>query len=351
MLKLFRKLFGFNTSSSPQGAKADGPTDAPVAPRPRPAPLPPQPKKDPPRTREDVRAFCEQFDFEEPELVFMMFRPAVVLKKEHCPQDEAPIGSSRFGGDPDLPEGVEWPTNRDGRLLTFIAQIRIEDFRELLHEDPDWPDSGVIVFFTENDSIRDGIMHKDEDYFWMCYYPEGTRLVRTARPEELDHQEPDHTLRYLDMETRLEHARLVVRDRFMMHPRIPDFEGYALSRNDIKRLGRLSDSCYEYEGFLNTGEPHILGGSSVEAQEGAMTGAVLAHGDYQMDTRLGEPWYSQESFRKAEANARDWRLVLQVGSDNDHNFGCDGGNIFFFAHKDDLRDGSLARCWAIVDGS
>lgn len=60
-------------------------------------------------------------------------RPAVLLPVE--PVDNAPVGASRLGGTPDLPNGWDWPVadpdeeyaEDDPQYLTFLAQINLAD--------------------------------------------------------------------------------------------------------------------------------------------------------------------------------------------------------------------------------
>lgn len=53
------------------------------------------------------------------------------------------LGQSRFGGTPDLPHDVEWPT-REGRPLTFLAQIDLTQVRA-----SDLPAAGWLLFFYD----------------------------------------------------------------------------------------------------------------------------------------------------------------------------------------------------------
>lgn len=64
--------------------------------------------------------------------------------------DGAPLGATRFGGDPDLPAGFEWPVDPDGpsgqNALLFVAQF---DFAELpLWDSCSLPESGLLSLFT-----------------------------------------------------------------------------------------------------------------------------------------------------------------------------------------------------------
>ncbi|WP_128891781.1 YwqG family protein [Erythrobacter sp. HKB08] len=58
-------------------------------------------------------------------------------------------GGNRIGGQVWLPEGTEWPVARDGKPMTFLAQI---DFAELPPL-PDYPASGVLQFFIGRDDL------------------------------------------------------------------------------------------------------------------------------------------------------------------------------------------------------
>jgi uncharacterized protein YwqG len=58
-------------------------------------------------------------------------------------------GGNRIGGAVWLPDGSEWPLDRSGKRMTFLAQI---DFAELPPL-PDYPTSGVLQFFIARDDL------------------------------------------------------------------------------------------------------------------------------------------------------------------------------------------------------
>ncbi|MCR2835210.1 YwqG family protein [Parerythrobacter lacustris] len=58
-------------------------------------------------------------------------------------------GGNRIGGAVWLPDGAEWPLDRSGKRMTFLAQI---DFAELPPL-PDYPTSGVLQFFIARDDL------------------------------------------------------------------------------------------------------------------------------------------------------------------------------------------------------
>jgi uncharacterized protein YwqG len=60
--------------------------------------------------------------------------------------DYSTIGNTRFGGDPDLPPGVEWPTG-SRRYSNFIGQINFGEFRPHSNDDV-LPRSGMLYVFV-----------------------------------------------------------------------------------------------------------------------------------------------------------------------------------------------------------
>src|SRR3954447_15621163 len=53
-------------------------------------------------------------------------RPTVVMKPGKVRAIPRAQGTSRIGGDPDLPAATRWPTCR-GRPQSFLAQVRVRD--------------------------------------------------------------------------------------------------------------------------------------------------------------------------------------------------------------------------------
>lgn len=63
------------------------------------------------------------------------------------PGDAAPLGASRFGGAPDLPEDAAWPVTTSGTLLSFYGQIDLAA-PEVLALDAGLPRAGLLSLFV-----------------------------------------------------------------------------------------------------------------------------------------------------------------------------------------------------------
>ena len=87
--------------------------------------------------------------------------------------DRALLGRSRVGGGPDLPKGVEWPRDRSGFHLNFLAQIELADLPDRCE---DLPSSGLLSFFSGTD-LTDGTVF---------FTPSGKSLVYHELPEDAE---------------------------------------------------------------------------------------------------------------------------------------------------------------------
>lgn len=82
-----------------------------------------------------------------------------------APFEKLESGASRFWGNPDLPEGVDYPTyiDADGEPYPyyFICQINLEQLAEFAPKNP-LPHKGLLLFFAKIDNYL-GMMDPGED--------------------------------------------------------------------------------------------------------------------------------------------------------------------------------------------
>lgn len=130
-------------------------------------------------------------------------RPAIRLdiSSEPTREEAIPVGSSKVGGSPDMPQDVEWPVWEilgERRTHTFRAQINLADVssspvaREL-------PSSGLLSFFQEDDATS-----RDSTGGWQVFhFREPSHLLRRAPPAELDvwNQVKPHSVAFTEMLT------------------------------------------------------------------------------------------------------------------------------------------------------
>lgn len=93
------------------------------------------------------------------------------------PPGHGPPGSSRLGGTPDWPAGASWPADKDGRLLTFYGQIKLEDLGTAVAPAL-LPARGLLsVFGGAIGSAGDPVQAR------IVLTPPGTALITLAAPE------------------------------------------------------------------------------------------------------------------------------------------------------------------------
>ena len=91
-------------------------------------------------------------------------RPVVGIQTQPIDEDSIPIGGSKFGGHPDLPKELPWPTVSDGPL-GFLGQINFNEIQNsLASEYFGLPEQGLLLLFAfQDDGIQPGTWDAGDD--------------------------------------------------------------------------------------------------------------------------------------------------------------------------------------------
>ena len=136
----------------------------------------------------DYESIIDQLGIDDHEGLKSYIKPAMVACFDKN-ADEFPVGASRFGGDPDLAPGMEWPKSDVGPI-PFVAQVNLSELpasprRELL------PQTGMLYFFYGN---PDGELFFPDDGdppnggVAVLFAEDLSNLSRVEMPEEMDEE-------------------------------------------------------------------------------------------------------------------------------------------------------------------
>lgn len=116
----------------------------------------------------------------------LLAQPATRLDLARVDDEAAlPLGASKVGGAPDLPAATPWPTTSDDAPLPFIAQIRLADIAEYDPEG-DLPHTGLLSFFYAINQPNGELRIGDDPTTWrVLWTPDGAELSRHATPATL----------------------------------------------------------------------------------------------------------------------------------------------------------------------
>jgi uncharacterized protein YwqG len=280
-------------------------------------------------TLEELIVIAQECDFKHLQSIRELARGAVVLRAhESVPQ--GPFGS-RLGGLPTLPPLVRWP-QRDGRSLSFIAQIELASQPRIAVEQG-FPEDGQLLFFYDATQSTWGFDPQDAGNFAVIHVPQSTAasLVMdwpTDLPE--DARYPRCGL------TSAETMTLPPWESVLIDSLNLDREQEDAYHNLLERTA--SDGSWSSRMLLGGYPDQIQGDMMLES---ALVSAGLYCGDataYQ-DPRL-------PVFRK---QAREWRLLLQVPSaESAGMMWGDVGCLYYWIREDDLQARRFDRSWMIL---
>lgn len=264
-------------------------------------------------------------------------------------ESQLPLGSSKFGGNPHLPEDFVWPyfEGKDydevvkRRPLAFLAQINLRDAAEY-DRDGILPHKGFLYFFYEIVSMCWGFDLEEKGCARVFYY-EGTAedLKERKLPSDMEengripecsisfHSQPDVPSYKETLETAFVYESKEYHEFF----RECDFEDYDKVVEEFGcHVVEEPETCCKLLGYAN-----VIQGSMVLDCEAVSKGI-----------RMEELKLSEEKRQELTENSKDWILLFQMGTvetdDYELMFG-DCGCIYFYIRKSDLAQKNFDDIW------
>ena len=251
------------------------------------------------------------------ELAAPLSRPAAQLVKS------ASETRSYFGGTPSLPAGRAWPSN-GATPLAFLACIDLASLAEKVPV-PWLPSSGHLLFFYDTENQPWGFDPKDRGG-WAVLLADGPSVL--ARPPPAAPDFPRYGMSFEKIAT------------------LPSYE-----RPEIIRLG-LSDAesedLIDATGSVYGGEPrHQIDGfpSPIQGDEMELECQLVSNGVYCGDST----GYTSAKAKALRDGAADWRLLLQIDSDDDWGvMWGDAGVLYFWIKEADARARRFDQAWVVL---
>lgn len=285
----------------------------------------------------------------EPELchrdLISLVSPSIRLGTRRVHDDELEIGASRIGGTPDVPPGFEWPhwmpsKRRDDKYgqpwvpdgpapLGFIAQIDLSSTPQV---DAALPSTGWLYFFYDRFCEPWGFDPEDRGCCRVAYVDcHRSQLTRAKSPADLDEEHVAYP------------SAVAAKVELTLPEYLPDLE-YGTAEYEAYR--GIVDELIAAQGVMH----HRLLGHAQPVQNPMELECQLAsNGVY-----CGGASHFQEAQAKAlEPGAVDWRLFLQIDTDDDGPgwMWGDVGRIYYWIKKQDLTTRRFDDVWLIFQCS
>jgi uncharacterized protein YwqG/signal recognition particle receptor subunit beta len=239
---------------------------------------------------------------------------ALWISPTAAPLDQLSPGESRFGGEPDLPLGFEWPRYQKAPL-TFLAQLRLADIAPHDKESR-LPKTGWLTAFCETE---------EQDWVGAPDAKEACRLFYfDAQPSALVRHRTSH---------RPNRARPLPSARLRFAP------GFTLA-DPSADIGPWP--------FNQTADDYI---GLVEALRGQPPGQTTLHHLFGHAQLVQGDVRAECQPMKKGSKTDDWVLVLQIDSDDLPGWMWgDAGILYFLMTKADLAARKFSEACAVIDG-
>lgn len=236
---------------------------------------------------------------------------------------QPPAGRTKLGGCPDLPPKQAWP-DVGGKPLSFIAQVDLDALAGLPGSEG-LPQQGLLTFFY--DAVEQPAGYDKEDVgSWRVIHVASTELLERPYPPDLADDG-----RFAEVRLSGESA-----------DSLPNPEAVGLLTPSLSEgeLSHYEDVYWQLNESTTRIPKHQLLGHYEP-----ITGGVLR------DCHWYSPGRKDPRGTEMRNGAREWRLLLQIDSDDDAGMTWhDAGFIYFCVRNEDLRNGDFGKVWLCLEG-
>jgi uncharacterized protein YwqG len=252
-------------------------------------------------------------------------RPAVRLSATRVHDEELAVGTSKIGGLPDLQTGVEWPAWAD-RPLAFLAQINLADLHPFSFCDV-LPREGLLQFFYDDEQGTWGFDPQDRGSWCVRFESDVHGLVRAPGAKHFP-------------SCRLTSSAATT---------LADWNSY-----DFQQLGLSREDRLTYFGVLDELEAEA---PEVGPLHQILGNPAAVQGDMQLECQLvsnglycgNASGYQDPRAKDLKPGAADWRLLLQLDSDDEAEMMWgDAGVLYFWITNESLVRRRFEQSWMIL---
>jgi uncharacterized protein YwqG len=240
---------------------------------------------------------------------------------------------ARLGGRPRLAAGQVWPQS-DDVPLAFVAELDLAAASSMLGDEV-LPSAGLLQFFYDAEQEAWGFDPADR--------PKWRVLLTRGQAEERDYPVT------LPVHARYDPVSL----SGGREPTFPEWESW-----HVERLGMDRDALHRYSEALadwkNADHPmpgaiHRVLGHPDQIQGDMMVECQLAANGIYVGDASG---YQRPGAEKLKSGAGDWRLLLQIDSEQRAKMMWgDVGRLYYWIRDQDLRNRSWDRVWLVLQCS
>lgn len=263
-----------------------------------------------------------------------------IITNYYPTEEKVALGKSKFGGNPHLPEGFRWDYyegedyrgKKANRPLSFLAQINLGEVADLDTENL-LPKKGMLYFFYELATMNWGYDPEDKGCARVYYVENTDGLKETPVPEDMEEN-------YIIPEFAMD---------FSIKMSLPDYEELAeyydidekIDWDDYEELAAEMNMENMEEVSKLLGFADLIQGSPLMECE-QVTDGIYSGGIVKL---------TEAERKEILEKSKDWTLLFQmstlVGDNYELMFG-DGGSIYFYIKKQDLKEKNFDKVWLVL---